>query len=65
MKYVRQGKTNPVWFHLYVESKKQMNKDNKTETEIEDKKVVARGEGTLVEEREVREIRRYKFAVAK
>ena len=42
-----------------------MNKDNKTETEIEDKKVVARGEGTLVEEREVREIKRYNFAVAK
>ena len=52
-------------FNLYVESKKQMNKDNKTETDIEDKKVVARGEETPVEEREVREIRRYKFAVAK
>ena len=65
MKYVRQGKTNPVWFHLYVESKKQMNKDSKTETDIEDKKVVARAEETPVEEREVREIRRYRFAVAK
>ena len=65
MKYVRQGKTNPVWLHLHVESKKQMNKDNKTETAIEDKKVVARGKGTPVEEREVREIRRHKSAVAK
>ena len=52
-------------FNLYVESKKQMNKDNKTETDIEDKKVVASREETPVEEREVREIRRYKFAVAK
>ena len=42
-----------------------MNKDSKTETDIEDKKVVARAEETPVEEREVREIRRYRFAVAK
>ena len=27
-------KTNTIWFHLYVESKKQMNKYNKTETEL-------------------------------
>ena len=24
---------NTIWFHLYVESKKEMNKPNKTETD--------------------------------
>ena len=43
---VRQRKTNTVWFHLYVESKKQMNKHNKIETviETENQQVVTRGE---------------------
>ena len=29
---IRQGKTNTVCFHLYVESEKQINKYNQTET---------------------------------
>ena len=40
---ISQAETNTVWFHLYVESKKQMNKHNKTETE--NKQVVVREEG--------------------
>ena len=45
---ISQGKTNPIWFHLYVESKKQMNKYNKTETvtNTENKQVAARGKGS-------------------
>ena len=46
-KWVRQTKTNTAWFHLYIKSKKQMNKHNKTETvsDTENKQVVARGKG--------------------
>ena len=29
---ISQGKTSVAWFHLYVESIKQVNKHNKTET---------------------------------
>ena len=31
---ISQRKTNTEWFHSYVEPKKQMNKHNKTETEL-------------------------------
>ena len=45
---INHEKTNTVWFHLYVESKKQMNKCSKTEmvVNIENKQVVARGWGS-------------------
>ena len=41
---ISQAETNTVWFHLYVESKKQMNKHNKTETDLQIQ-VVARRDG--------------------
>ena len=46
-KWVQQTKTNTAWFYLYIKSKKQMNKHNKTETvsDTENKQVVARGKG--------------------
>ena len=38
-------KTNTVWSHLCVESKKQENKKQKSNSYIEKRLVVARGEG--------------------
>ena len=49
---VSQRKTNSVWFHLYVESKKQMNKYT------ENKRVIASGEMGGEGEKQVREIKR-------
>ena len=41
-----QIKTNTIWFHVYVESKAETNKHNKTEIviDIENKVMIVRGE---------------------
>ena len=44
----RQRKTNIVWFHLYVESKKtneQMSQNRNRVIDTENKQVLARGDG--------------------
>lgn len=49
MKYITQRKTNTIWYHFRLDSKKskQMNKENKNKNrlmETENKLIVARGE---------------------
>ena len=48
MKYITQRKTNTIWYHFRLDSKKskQMNKENKNKNrlmETENKLIVARG----------------------
>ena len=46
LKYIRQRNTNTIWFHLYVESEKTMNKQNRNRLiERENKRMIVRGEG--------------------